>query len=355
MATIMADGNFKAENLEMKHPEDDVSLSDGKGFMVTSGPYKTHLASTPDPPVSKSTRSTCHEHRAVNQVNTTRGNLVSTGIGATACGRHGCFFPHSVVDFQKGERCVVIFLCDELRADSVRRQKNMDYAFAHAIGRFKGLLRLLMLLYDINCQYHKYLFERLRQSAELHEMANLDDPNVLVYFAIGLFHVHGHQNTCYCRFAPTFITGAGMIDGELIETLWDALNQISGSIRAMSYFHRQETIDLHMNDSNWKKLTRMGKCLDVPRCNRVFPHRGSVPALLRKFKNAVPSSAEATEEFEKISELPLVKANQEAWLQKEAEAQRARKEDLEQLSKLDMYDVKPGTGQLSVLHSNTHH
>jgi hypothetical protein len=28
----------------------------------------------------------------------------STGIGACVCGRHGAFVPHSVVDFQKGER-----------------------------------------------------------------------------------------------------------------------------------------------------------------------------------------------------------------------------------------------------------
>jgi len=33
-------------------------------------------------------------------------NLDATGIGASACGRHGCFVPHSVVDFQKGERHV---------------------------------------------------------------------------------------------------------------------------------------------------------------------------------------------------------------------------------------------------------
>ncbi|KAG2057281.1 hypothetical protein BDR06DRAFT_980943 [Suillus hirtellus] len=28
----------------------------------------------------------------------------STGIGGCACTQHGCFVPHSIVDFQKGER-----------------------------------------------------------------------------------------------------------------------------------------------------------------------------------------------------------------------------------------------------------
>ena len=75
---------------------------------------------------------------------------------------------------------------------------------------------------------------------------------------IGLFHVHGHQNQCYARFAPSFIPGAELLNGEIIETLWVALNKISGSTRNMSKSHRQETLDLHMNHSNWKKLVNMG-------------------------------------------------------------------------------------------------
>jgi len=42
----------------------------------------------------------------VNQTNSNRSNLEATSIGATACARHGCFIPTSVVDFQKGERSV---------------------------------------------------------------------------------------------------------------------------------------------------------------------------------------------------------------------------------------------------------
>ena len=51
-------------------------------------------------------KSTCHEHNAVNNQNTTRTHLDATGIGAVACGRHGCFYPHAVVNFQKGEGSV---------------------------------------------------------------------------------------------------------------------------------------------------------------------------------------------------------------------------------------------------------
>ena len=39
------DGNFQAEHMKMKNPENDVPLSDGAGFMVSKKPYELHLKS----------------------------------------------------------------------------------------------------------------------------------------------------------------------------------------------------------------------------------------------------------------------------------------------------------------------
>ncbi|KAG1732282.1 hypothetical protein EDB19DRAFT_1640300, partial [Suillus lakei] len=86
MQRYIVDGNFTAQHMKMKTPEDNVSLADGKGYMKLS----------------------CSNHRAVNAANIQRSNLRATGVGATACARHGCFVPHAVVDFQKGERSVVV-------------------------------------------------------------------------------------------------------------------------------------------------------------------------------------------------------------------------------------------------------
>lgn len=117
------DGNFKAEHMHEKQPGDQVWLMDGLGYMVTRPDYQEYLKATHHEKevnvVHISTmwrvpllndlkqRSTCNNHRAVNQANASRGKLESTGIGGTACARHGCFVPHSVVDFQKGERYVI--------------------------------------------------------------------------------------------------------------------------------------------------------------------------------------------------------------------------------------------------------
>jgi hypothetical protein len=114
MQGFIMDSNFQAEHMKMRNPENDVPLSNGTGFMVSKKPYELHLKSAVERRQVSSIlgswnhfltlqqRSTCHDHRAVNNENKHSGHLESTGIGATAC-IHGAFVPDSVVDFQKGE------------------------------------------------------------------------------------------------------------------------------------------------------------------------------------------------------------------------------------------------------------
>ena len=115
MRGFMMDGNFQAEHMKMRNPENDVPLSNGTAFMVSPKPYESHLKSAIERRqvsfvsgvsagelTTIKQKSTCHDHRAVNNVNKHSTHLESTGIGATAC-IHGAFVPDSVVDFQKGE------------------------------------------------------------------------------------------------------------------------------------------------------------------------------------------------------------------------------------------------------------
>jgi hypothetical protein len=44
MQRYVVDGNFTAQHMKMKTPDDDVLLADGMGYMVTEGPYQTHVA-----------------------------------------------------------------------------------------------------------------------------------------------------------------------------------------------------------------------------------------------------------------------------------------------------------------------
>ncbi|KAI6106386.1 hypothetical protein EDD16DRAFT_1523989 [Pisolithus croceorrhizus] len=70
--TVVMDGNFKAEHM-----------------------YATlHIME----------KSACNNHKVISQASASHGKLNSTGVDATACAQHGCFYLHSVVDFQKGKR-----------------------------------------------------------------------------------------------------------------------------------------------------------------------------------------------------------------------------------------------------------
>lgn len=116
--TILGDGNFKQDHLALKNDSDDVPLNDGLAYMVARKRFEDYIASAPTikQPVSNESfcclcrhsvnvfqASTCHDYRAVSQENHSKAHLDATGIGAIACGRHGCFYPNCVVNFKKGE------------------------------------------------------------------------------------------------------------------------------------------------------------------------------------------------------------------------------------------------------------
>jgi Kyakuja-Dileera-Zisupton transposase len=74
------------------------STMDKRSFRYWGIQYVRDIANVVQP-------STCNTYKAIEQANSSRPHLDVTGIGATAC-CHGFFVPNSVVDFQKGERCV---------------------------------------------------------------------------------------------------------------------------------------------------------------------------------------------------------------------------------------------------------
>ncbi|KAI6122146.1 hypothetical protein EDD16DRAFT_1477725 [Pisolithus croceorrhizus] len=234
MRQYVIDGNLTAQHMKMNKPELDVALSDGKGYMVSEGPYQNHLQQSLD---SKE-RSTCSNHRAINTANINRSDLRSTGIGATACAQHGCFVPHSVVDFQKGERCYM----------------NTDYSICDALGYSSERITKALVIYDVGCQWSVNFWNRVKNSPSL-----LLPPALEIVPAVGKFHLVAHKLSCFPRYSLNFVKGAGHLDGEILETLWAPFNKISPTARSMTQAHRQEVYDDHMRDSNWKKLVGLGE------------------------------------------------------------------------------------------------
>jgi hypothetical protein len=130
---------------------------------------------------------------------------------------------------------------------------NIDYAVCQALNYNTDGLSEALIEYDVACQWSINFKERLQDSPTLHLPEGLSCTS-----GVGKFHLGTHIPDCFAKFSLNFIKGAGQQDGEILETLWAPLNKIASSIRAMSKSARQEMVDDHMRDSNWKKLTKIG-------------------------------------------------------------------------------------------------
>jgi len=216
-----------------------------------------------------------------------------TGIVAVACARHGCYAPNSLVDLFLGEG-----------------QKNTDFSVIKAIflthvDPEQGLL----LIYDIVCQYIVHF---------LHRIGHLLPEGLHVDAAIGLFHVHAHKDDCFFRFASTFIPGAGIVAGEILESLWSSLNSISRAARTATLAHRAEILDDHTSDSNHKKML------------------GIVTVLSKSHKKAVDMLEHAEEYYNKLSSGAGALAV-EMW---KAEIELAEESRSDNLPAMDIYAPK---------------
>ncbi|KAG1863081.1 hypothetical protein F4604DRAFT_1587244, partial [Suillus subluteus] len=287
MKRFVVDGNFTAQHMNMRQPKLDIFLSDGLGYMVAEGEYQAHLASATE----SRERSTCSNHRAVNAANTNRSNLRATGVGATACARHGCFIPHCIVDFQKGERQVLF---------------NILLIDRHAGKRIEDSL----VIYDVGCQWSLHFAERVNN---YHGLTLPDNTEIVA--AVGKFHLSAHKLACFPRYSLNFIAGAGQVDGEILETLWAPFNKISSTARSMNQAHCQEILDDHMRNSNWKKLVQI------------------IKTLLQKYKHANKGIDDTKVPFEELtSSLEVSKVS--SWEKDETQAMEQRGEHL------DIYQLK---------------
>ncbi|KAF8337253.1 hypothetical protein F5887DRAFT_890729 [Amanita rubescens] len=225
---LVADGNFKADHVRQKGAS-DVWLSEGSGMFALRKDYKAFLQIAMENKAVKEKAPCQTQFRAIQLAMLGSKACDITGIVAIACARHGCFVPNSIANLSRGEQ-----------------QKNVDWVLLQALKMSNMEHEQgAMLIYDIACQY----FVHLRS-----HIGHLLPPGLEIDRAIGLFHVHGHKNECFFRFATSFIPGAGVTVGEILEMLWSSLNSITPTVRMATLPNRAETIDDHATDSNFKKL-----------------------------------------------------------------------------------------------------
>lgn len=216
-----------------------------------------------------------------------------TGLVAIACARHGCYVPQALLDLFLGEQ-----------------QKNVDF------GLLKAILSTgvtpeqgVLLIYDIACQYIVHLRERIGNYLPL----GLD-----IEAAIGLFHVHAHKDQCFFQYATSFIPGAGVVAGEILESLWSSLNSISPTARTATLAHRAEMLDDHATDSNHKKSL------------------GMVSSLCRSYRHALDMLDHAKVYYENLTD-QAGRTAVEKWMSDIETAEIIRKNDV---TVMDIYAAK---------------
>ncbi|KAH6877020.1 hypothetical protein BKA70DRAFT_1239545 [Coprinopsis sp. MPI-PUGE-AT-0042] len=254
--------------------DDDVWLKKGYSFMTERHRYQSHLEVALESKQlgdrkNLEQKPNCHDHRAIADRWKGMKGCDATGIGSVA------LFGHS--------------------------QMNIDYAFVQAL-QHSNVLRgtKIVLCYDVNCQYCINFQKRCQQSSALAEAQHYP-----ITFAIGLWHVHGHRPECYPRHAPSFVYGAVRKSGEILESLWDTLNPITGCTRTMTNAHRVEVLDAVMADSNWKKLT------------------GLVVSITRDVVRARIEAGASADEFDAI-DTSISTEHRDLWTSQTAKAQRTR-------------------------------
>ncbi|KAJ7173526.1 hypothetical protein C8R46DRAFT_1215455 [Mycena filopes] len=222
------DANFKLKNRIRANEHDDPSLGPGWGAFVAPVPYRKHLRKY----VAEKDISSCIAFAALMQKETrnTAGLRVS-GVGGCVCARHECMRPNGLGDLQKGERYA-----------------NMDFILTSALQGFD--LDELTISYDIACQWHKCLADRMDR---LPEPLRLALEKIFIQCGLPVWHASAHNKACANEFSLSFQPGVGRSDGEGVERLWADLNPSSFHTKEMGLGNRADTLEDKIDAHNFLK------------------------------------------------------------------------------------------------------
>lgn len=199
---------------------------------------------------------------------------------------------------------------------------NIDYSLCEALkhGNLVGITDVL-LIYDVMCQYHVNLERRVSDSTFL----ALPDTLKLIK-GIGLFHVHCHQEECLYMFGTSNIPGAARISGEILESLWAVMNEVSRGARTATLAHRSEILDDHMGDSNWKKMLHICESSASEKNDNIYICQITGNSVIQNYQKAVEQDSEASEYFADLT-ASVPSNNLDCWQREIEEAEANRDKD----------------------------
>ncbi|KAI0042910.1 hypothetical protein FA95DRAFT_1584271 [Auriscalpium vulgare] len=232
MLAVDANLKLKSKNRGLS----DVALAPGWSYFVENWPYKEHVKKYIDEEEMKHCDSS---FAAVDHANNpARKRFAVNGVGAVICARHCFYRKGGIADLQRGER-----YC------------NMDYAVLSTIARTAAGITMIVLSYDIACQYSKNFAARMLANYPQGFQINLG--NVTIVFVVPKFHLLAHGQQCQVDYNLHYTNGVGRTCGEGIEAGWADTNGSALSTREMSPESRHEGLDDFFGAINWRKAVSL--------------------------------------------------------------------------------------------------
>jgi Kyakuja-Dileera-Zisupton transposase len=175
-------------------------------------------------------------------------------------------FIQSVMDLYYGERYVLPLPTYGLPRviHAIFRYASVDFALARALrqrssGGSASLLRAQeddvdkVTSYDSACQFEVNAADRFDEFFP--ELVSLVRRT---RWAIPALHIQGHKDMCMYLYSSAYMDCMCHFHGETAEQLWPEANQVGAHVKQMNNGHRQDTLNDHYGDWNWKKT--MNQC-----------------------------------------------------------------------------------------------
>ncbi|KAJ7920511.1 hypothetical protein B0H13DRAFT_1605382 [Mycena leptocephala] len=234
---LVLDANFRLKRKDVSSEEKDPGLGTGLAFFGDVKQYMDHLEKHWD---QKQERSTCVAHDAVDKLDRESLGTASSGIGTVDCAQHNMKRLNAVGDLQKGERYL-----------------NMDYMFFMSLAG--SPLQRLYISYNIACQWHKNIRERMKIFD--YEGVQFKDGERYVVFLVPKFHLPAHIELCNILFSFNLTPYIGRTDGEAPERGWADANRLANSTSISGPGARRDMLDAHFQYWNWKKIIALGRVM----------------------------------------------------------------------------------------------
>jgi hypothetical protein len=134
----------------------------------------------------------------------------------------------------------------DLRFNS--RYCNVDFIIFSALVGI--MLSMLVITYDIACQWSKNLQKRMKEFPEHMRIPQMTE----IRCGVPSWHIKSHGPDCQCKFNLGNMKGVGRTCGEEVETTWAHTNPLAASVREMAPVARHETLTDHWNGWNFRKV-----------------------------------------------------------------------------------------------------